>query len=284
MDIRFGVNTWLWTAPFDSRQLELFAKVRAMGFEVIEIPIENPSDFDVNGVRASLEAHGLEPVIVGVFSEDRDLSSEHTAVKDNGFSYVNSCLEIGHGLGAKIFTGPAYSAVGKARSLPDDQRKAEWDRAVGNIRELSILAADQGMVIALEPLNRFESDMVNNSYDVLRFINEVDHSSVGVAFDGFHMHIEETSIEAAIRRVSDRLVYVQVSESHRGVPGTGQFDWAGLKRGLEAINYQGTVAIESFSPGCSSLAEAVCIWKPLAVNQDAFAMDGIAFLRKWAGN
>src|SRR5690606_34260032 len=126
---------------------------------------------------------------------------------------------------------------------------------VGNVRRAGAMAGDHGMVLALEPLNRFESDMVNNTDDALRFIREVDHPSVGVALDGFHMHIEEVNIDNAIRKVADHLVHVQVSESHRGIPGTGQFDWAGLRQGLEAIGYRGSVSIESFSPGCGSLAE-----------------------------
>ncbi len=282
MDIHFGVNTWLWTSPFDLGAVTLFPQIKAMGFDVVEIPIEDPLAFCAGQVRAALDEHGLEPVIIGAFGKDRDLSSDNSAVRRNGLDYVQSCLTIGQALGARIFAGPAYSAVGKARNLPADARTAEWDRAVGSVRSAGAMAGDSGMILALEPLNRFESDMVNNTFDALRFIGQVAHPAVGIALDNFHMHIEEANVEAAIRAAGDYLVHVQVSESHRGIPGTGQFDWDGLRRGLEAIGYSGAVSIESFSPGCSTLAEAVCIWKPLAASQDLFAQQGFRFLERWA--
>ncbi len=282
--MRFGVNTWLWTSPFDSGALGLFGKIRDMGFHVVEIPVEEPGFIKPAEVRTALEVYGLEPVIIGAFGRDRDLSSDDAAVRRNGMDYIRSCLAIGEALGARVFAGPAYSAVGKARSLPDAARKAEWDRAVAGVREAGAMAADYGLMLALEPLNRFESDMVNNTEDVVRFIGEVDHPAVGIALDGFHMHIEEANIEAAIRRAGKHLMHVQVSESHRGIPGTGQFDWAGLRRGLEAVRYRGAVSIESFSPGCGTLAEAVCIWKPLAESQDKFAEQGLRFLERWASD
>ena len=77
---------------------------------------------------------------------------------------------------------------------------------------------------------------------------------------------------------------MQVSENYRGTPGTGQTNWGAWKRGLEAINYGGTISIESFTPQVKELAGAVCIWKPLVPSQDGFAKEGLEFLRKWAAS
>ena len=79
--------------------------------------------------------------------------------------------------------------------------------------------------------------------------------------------------------VGDKLMHVQVSENHRGIPGTGLTPWADLKQGLEAIHYQGVLSIESFTPEIKELAGAVCIWKNQAGSQDEFAMEGLKFLR-----
>ena len=86
----------------------------------------------------------------------------------------------------------------------------------------------------------------------------------------------------AIITAGDKLIHVQVSENYRGTPGTGETNWNAYKKGLEAINYKGTVTIESFTPDNKELAGAVCFWHPMAENQDDFAIDGLRFLKKWA--
>ena len=75
---------------------------------------------------------------------------------------------------------------------------------------------------------------------------------------------------------------MQVSENYRGTPGTGQTRWDAYKRGLTAINYQGAISIESFTPAIKELAGAVCIWRPLVPSQDGFAREGLQFLKRWA--
>jgi D-psicose/D-tagatose/L-ribulose 3-epimerase len=191
-------------------------------------------------------------------------------------------LEIASELGAGFVAGPMYSAVGKARLVSPEQRKVEWDRAVSNLRKVCRRAGEFGLDLAIETLNRFETDLINTSEDLMRLIVDINEPQAKAVLDGFHLNIEEPDLESAIRRVGDKLIHVQVSENYRGTPGTGQTNWAAWKRGLEAINYRGTISIESFTPQVKELAGAVCIWKPLVPSQDGFAKDGLEFLKKWA--
>ncbi len=124
------------------------------------------------------------------------------------------------------------------------------------------------------------TDLVNTVDDVMRLIEEIDHPAAKVMLDSFHRTIEERDLEQAIRAVGPRLLHVQVSENYRGTPGTGQTRWESFKRGLDAIGYAGGVSIESFTPKIKELAGAVCFWRPMAASQDAFASDGLAFLRR----
>jgi D-psicose/D-tagatose/L-ribulose 3-epimerase len=100
--------------------------------------------------------------------------------------------------------------------------------------------------------------------------------------DSFHMSIEERDVERAIISAGDKLIHLQVSENYRGAPGSGQTPWQAYKKGLEAINYKGIVTIESFTTDNVELAGAVCFWTPKAESQDAFAIDGLRFLKNWA--
>jgi D-psicose/D-tagatose/L-ribulose 3-epimerase len=195
---------------------------------------------------------------------------------------LDACLEIASELGAGFVAGPMYSAVGKARLVSPEQRQVEWERAVTNLRKVCRRAGEFGLDLAIETLNRFETDLINTSEDLMRLIGDINEPQAKAVLDGFHLNIEEPDLESAIRRVGDKLIHVQVSENYRGTPGTGQTNWAAWKRGLEAINYRGTISIESFTPQVKELAGAVCIWKPLVPSQDGFASEGLKFLKKWA--
>ena len=282
LQVKFGVSTWLWTSPFSTETVSLFPKIKEMGYDMVEIPVEDPSLLDTKVVKAALIENGLKPIICGAFGTSRDLTHDDPSYHKNSFDYIQACFEICEQLNAGFLAGPMYSAVGKARLVSPEQKKIEWERAVKNLQRVCTMAQEKGLKIALEPLNRFETDLINTAEDVMQLIRDIDHPAANVILDGFHMNIEEPDIERAIRLAGDKLIHVQVSENYRGTPGTGQTRWDAYKRGLEAINYTGAVSIESFTPAIKELAGAVCIWRPLVPSQDGFATEGLQFLKKWA--
>ncbi|MBA4302123.1 MAG: sugar phosphate isomerase [Cyclobacterium sp.] len=282
LNVTFAVSTWLWTSPFNKETVKLFPKIKSYGYDAVEIPVEDPALIDIDWVKKALADNGLSPVICGAFGTSRDLTNEDPAFHKTCFDYLDSCFEIASELGAGFVAGPMYSAVGKARLVSAEQKKIEWNRAVTNLRKVCHRAGEFGLEIAIETLNRFETDLINTSEELMQLITDINEPQAKAILDGFHMNIEEPSIEHAIKTVGDKLIHVQVSENYRGTPGTGQTNWAAWKRGLEAINYQGVISVESFTPDVKELAGAVCIWKPLVPSQDGFAKEGLEFLRKWA--
>lgn len=282
LNVEFGVSTWLWTSPFNKETVNLFPKIKSFGYDAVEIPVEDPELIDVELVKKALADNGLRPIICGAFGPTRDLTHEDPSFHKTCFDYLDACFEIASELEAGFVAGPMYSAVGKARLVSPEQKKVEWNRAVTNLRQVCSRAGEFGLEIALETLNRFETDLINTASELMQLIGDINEPQAKAILDGFHMNIEEPCIETAIKQVGDKLIHVQVSENYRGTPGTGQTNWAAWKRGLEAINYQGTISIESFTPEVKELAGAVCIWKPLVPSQDGFAKEGLEFLKKWA--
>lgn len=282
MKVKFAASTWLWTSPFGTESTLLFPKIKQMGFDAVEIAVEDPGLIDGKEVKKVLDDNGLAAIVCGAFGPNRDLTNEDPQVHENCFRYIDSCFELCNELGGEFLAGPMYSAVGKARLIPADQRRREWELAVKNLGKVCESAARHGLSIALEALNRFETDLVNTTGDLLKLVNDIGHPAARIMIDSFHMTIEEKSLSEAIQQVGDKLIHVQVSENHRGIPGTGQTRWDDLKAGLQAVGYSGFVSIESFTPDVKELAGAVCIWKPFAESQDQFAQQGLEFLKKWA--
>lgn len=282
LDVKFGVSTWLWTSPFSSETVRLLPKIKAFGYDVVEIPVEDTALINIKEVKQALSDNGLEAAICGAFGTSRDLTNEDPSFHKTTFDYLNQCFEIAAGLESKFVAGPMYSAVGKARLVTPEQKKIEWNRAVTNLRIVCENARKFGLDIAIETLNRFETDLINTCEELMKLIGDINEPEAKVILDGFHMNIEEQNPEAAIRLAGDKLIHFQVSENYRGTPGTGTAPWDAYRRGLEAINYKGIVSIESFTPEVKELAGAVCIWKPLVPSQDGFAKEGLEFLKSWA--
>jgi D-psicose/D-tagatose/L-ribulose 3-epimerase len=141
------------------------------------------------------------------------------------------------------------------------------------------MASDTGVRLAIEPLNRFETDLINTAERARELIDAVGSPAVGLHLDTFHMNIEESSPYEAILTAGDRLYHVHASESNRGTPGTAQANWDDLARGLRAVGYEGAVVIETFTPAVQAIARAAAIWRPLAPSQDSLASEGLKFLR-----
>jgi D-psicose/D-tagatose/L-ribulose 3-epimerase len=278
--IGVGVNAWVWTSPFTAESVELIARAEAMGFDALTIPVEEPAAIDGAAVRHALAGSALRVHVTGAFGPTRDLTHDEPRFRDESLRYIADTLALCELWGARLLVGPCYSAVGKRRHVPPEQRKLEWERAVTGLRRAGALAEQHGVVLAVEALNRFETDLVNTAEQLVRLLDEVAHPAVKAHLDTFHMHIEEKDVAAAVRRVGARLAYVDASESDRGTPGSGQVDWAGLARALREIGYAGDCVIESFTPECRTIAAAAAIWRPLAPSQDALARDGLAFLRR----
>jgi len=281
LSVKSGVSTWLWTSPLNTGNVdEIFQKISEFGFEAVEIAVEDPSILDKNVVKAALKKYNLIPVVCAAFGPSRDLTHEDPAVHKQCLKYIEECLQCAVAWGAGFVAGPMYSAVGKTRMLPPDKRSAEWNLAVTNLRTACEIAASYNCQLALEPLNRFESDLVNTAKDVARLIKDINHPAAKIMLDSFHMNIEESDPYEAIITAGADLIHMQISENHRGIPGSGITPWTRYRDALKAINYSEVVSIESFTPQIQELAGAVCIWHPFAESQDEFARQGLKFMEE----
>lgn len=278
--MQFGANTFIWTSPFATdKDLGLLPHVRALGFDLIEIAVEEPALVDAARLKAALAKTGLGAIVCGAFGPERNLASADPALRQNADRYVRALIELAADVGSPLVAGPMYSSVGKERLATAEERAGEWQRAVSGLRALAAVAGARGVRLAIEPLNRFETDMINVVEQGMALIADAGSPHLGLHLDTFHMHLEEKDSGAAIRRAGDRLFHLHACENDRGVPGSGQVRWQEIAEGLAAIGYDGAVVIESFTPAVQSIARAVCIWREIAPSQDAIAADGLAFLR-----
>jgi len=281
--MRLGVNTFIWRSPFRTdRDLDLVGHAADLGAEVFEIAVEDPELVAAAPLAQALRGRGLHAIVCGAYGPGRDVGDPDPAVRASTLAYVARLVRLAEALGADLVAGPAYGSVGLARPLPPEERAAERARVVASLREAAEDAATHGIRLALEPLNRFETDRINTVEQGLRLCEDVGHDAIGLHLDTFHLHLEERDSAAAVRAAAEagRLFHVHACENDRGVPGRGQVAWDGIARALRESAFAGDVVIESFTPAVTSIAGAVRLWRPVAPDQDTIAREGLAFLRR----
>lgn len=280
MTIKFGASTWIWTSPLSTAELERLAPHAAgMGFDLLELPIEGLHDFDYSQAARLLDSHGLDRTICAAMGPDRDLIHPDAAIRENGLAYIRHCIDAAATVGAQNVVGPIYSAVGRAWQSTAQERARDTELLVRQLSSLADYAQTKGVVLCVEPLNRFETSFLNTVEQAIPVIDRVGSPACGLLLDTFHMNIEERSLGAAIRAAGDRVRHFHASENDRGTPGAGHVPWQEAADALAAIGYRGPVVIETFTDKVTTIAKAAAIWRPLAESQDGLASDGLAFLR-----
>ena len=278
--IQFGVSTFVWVSPFNTQSFDLLYKIAEMGYDIVEVAVEDKNIIDWNKLKKTAEKLGLKITISGAFGPNRDISSVNPSVRREGFDYIVDCIQIAADMGSPIFTGPVYSAVGKTRMVSSEQKNQERAWCVENLQKVGEIAKKNGVIIGVEPLNRFETDMINTADQALSLVNEVSSPTIKISLDTFHNNIEEKNIAASIIKIGkDLLCHIQGNESDRGTPGTGNVDWIGIKNALETIGYEGAIVLETFGAPSEELAKAASIWRPLANSPDELASEGLAFYK-----
>jgi D-psicose/D-tagatose/L-ribulose 3-epimerase len=279
--MQIGVNTWVWTSPMTTDELEKLApQVKEMGFDWVEVPLEGLGDMDHKRGAEIIKEYDLGVSACAAMGPDRDLLHPDKAIRDSGMAYLKGAIQATHDLGGNNLVGPLYSAVGRTWQSTADERERDTDLLVENLSELAEFAADYDVILCVEPLNRFETSFINLAEQAIPIVDRINHTNCQMMLDTFHMNIEEKSLGDTIRAVGPRLRHVHACENDRGAPGTGNIPWDEVAKALNDIHYDGPVVIESFTAKVKSIARAAAIWRALAPSQDLLAEDGLKFLRQ----
>lgn len=275
--LQYAVHAYAWTTSWSNDTLDLIDHARRLGFDLIEIPLMEIEKVDPGAIRQRLEAVGLGVCTSTACSDAHDLTSDDAEVRARGVEYLKACVRATADMGASTLSGVIYSAIGrKIDGMPGPEY---WQRSADGLREVARYAQDFGVTIGIEPINRYETFLVNTCDQALDLADRVGEPNVAIHLDAYHMNIEETNFYDPTRRAVDRLCHYHLSESHRGTPGTGTVNWEQIYRALADGGYSGVVGLESFSQVSDAMRAATCIWRPLAPSSDHLLSHGLAYLR-----
>ena len=276
---RFGVASLIWTEDFTVKDLLLIQKAKALGFEVLDINVAHPESFPTEAVREKVREVGIEAVTTIGLPMNSNLIDPNPETRRNGIEMLKKLVDINVEIGSSILGGLNYAAWGYLTGRPRTEQ--EWGWSVESMREVALYAQNQSaMIIAVEPVNRFETHFLNVAKDAVKYCKDVGTGNLRVHLDSFHMIREELSFTEAVETCGKQyLGYVHACENNRGIPGTGLVPWGELFGALRKISYDGPLVIESFDPGFQELNRLCAIWRKFAETGEELAVQGLRNLK-----
>ena len=276
--MKYGLNLLLWTDHMHDGMLPIVEKIKALGYHGIEMPIFVPDEALHRQWGKRLDDLGLERTAVTIRDADGNPISPSASVRAAAVDAMKKTLDCCHAAGVKILCGPTHSAIGQFSGNGPTEDEFKW--GVDTMRQVAAHAAQAGVTIATEYLNRFENYFLTSVEQTVRFVQAVDHPHVRMMYDTFHANIEEKNLTAAIHAAAPWTVLVHISENDRSIPGTGHVHWDESFDALKAAGYDGWMVVEAFGLALPGIVAATKIWRKMFPSEDQLATDSLAFMKK----
>ncbi len=277
---KLGLHALVWVGgwgPDEARKA--IESTQEAGYDLIEIPVLDPSTVDVADTARVLESVGIEATCSLGLSFDADISSDDPEVVARGAELLDDALSVARDLGSPYLVGVIAAALGKYDRPPT---ALGWENCRTSLRNLAERAAASDMTLGIEVVNRYDSNLINTAAQALQMIDEIGAPNVVVHLDSYQMNIEEEDYRKPVLAAGDKLGYVHISESHRGYLGTGTVDFDTFFATLREIGYAGPIVFESFSSRVVSpaLSNTLGIWREHWQDGMDLAKAAHAFMRE----
>ncbi len=274
---KIGFNVLVWSAVISDNLKPIVDKLKTIGYDGVEFLVGSPDE----GAYKSLGNHardiGLEVTTVFVVGKDENPASDSAAIRAKALDRIKWAIDRTHDLNAAIMSGPFHSAHAIfAKRAPED-REYQWSGEI--LHYAGEYAAQAGVILGLEALNRFECYLCNTMDQLTLLVKTADHPHVKAMFDTHHAHIEEKNVSDAIFTIAPLLAHVHISENDRGTPGDGQVHFDEAFSSLAKINYEGWLTIEAFSRNDPDFANSIGVWREYSRPWD-IAEKGFQFIKQ----
>ncbi|OGN92194.1 MAG: hypothetical protein A2Y88_05675 [Chloroflexi bacterium RBG_13_48_10] len=219
------------------------SKIAKWGYSGVELAIRDPRLVDVELLGKSLEAHGLKVPAIGTGQawgeEHLSFTDPDVQVRNAAISRIKDHIQLARRLNAMVIIG-----LIRGITPPGQSKQQSMQYLRDSLMECTEAAAAHGVRLAMEPLNRYETDLIHTIREGLEFIGQMGSPNLGLLLDTFHMNIEEAIIEESIRMCGMHIFHFHVADSNRWHPGGGHLDFAAILEALQSTGYQGWISGE----------------------------------------
>lgn len=277
--LAWGGHALVWSGDWtEAGARKSISGAKRSGYDYIEVALLDPWRVDAKMTKDLLDEYGIHATASLGLSPKTDVTSTDPKIVAAGDELLRKATDVLHAIGGTELCGVLYCNLGK---YPGPASKENYENSVKAMQRLCDYAADKGINVNLEVVNRYETNIMNTGIEGLKFLDQVNRSNAYVHLDTYHMNIEEDGMEKSVLACGDRLGYVHIGESHRGYLGTGNVDFDTFFAALKKINYAGPIAFESFSSAVvdPALSNTLCVWRNLWSDSDDLASSALEYMK-----
>jgi len=277
--LSFGGHALVWAGDWtEASARKAAASARRAGYDYIEMLMIEPDKIDVAMTKEVLAEYGLFATASLGLSPETDVTSTNPSIVKKGDELLRKVVDKLHAIGSTELCGVIYCSLGKYPGPASPENRAN---SISAVTRLADYAADKGINVNLEVVNRYETNIMNTGKEGLKFLESVNRSNTYLHLDTYHMNIEEDGMSEAVLEAGDALGYVHIGESHRGYLGSGNVDFDTFFKALKKIDYSGPITFESFSSVVvdPALSNALCIWRNLWQDSDDLAAHALKYIK-----
>lgn len=280
--MQVGINLLCLSGFIEAEHLDHLRRLKDLGYDGVEVPVLRGAPAHYAWLGRELDRIGLRRTSTSVIpSALANPVSSDPDERQAGRQHLDWAMDCAIALGSESLGGPVHAPIGHFTG--SGATEEELNHGAEAHRALAERAARNGMIVSLEPLNRFETYFLNTTEQAVAYAERVDHPAFRIMYDTFHAHIEEQSQPRAIAQLGRHLGVLHISENDRGIPGRGQIDFAAVFAAIRASGHDGWVTLEAFGAGLPELAAATRVWRPLFPDFETLFAESIGFLRQqWA--
>ena len=249
-------------------------KTAEYGFDMLEVCLPASLDFDAISVKKQLDKHG----IAGRLTLNLPAECHLPVYPEKATAIIKAALDKVADMQGDFLGGVLHSAIAQFSGQPCTAEERLIVQQV--FTEVAAYARERSIIIAPEPINRYESYVFTAAEEVLNLIDTVGADNIGLHLDTFHMNIEERNFYEPVVQAGNRLKHLHITESDRGMLGEGNVHWDDLFRALAEINYQGPLVLENFSSSIKELVGPTSLWRPSRYNSEDLAKGSLAYMRE----
>ena len=278
--MKIGFNLLLWSTHFVESEFPILEKLKAVGYDGVEVPIFDTSDVShFEKIGQALKDLGLKSTAVTVIPDEahNPLSAE-AGHRAGAVTHLKQVLDCAQACGAETLCGPYYQPLGEFTG--DGATEEELARGAEVHREVAGYAENAGVVLAIESLNRFEAYFLNTIEQAAAYVKRVDHPNFGTMFDTFHANIEEKDPIGTLEAHFGVIRHIHISENDRGTPGKGHAKIVETIRTAKSRGYENWLTIEAFGRALPDLAAATRVWRDFFPSQEEVYTEGYRLIRE----
>ncbi|MWD25897.1 TIM barrel protein [Aquicoccus sp. SCR17] len=277
---RTAIHAGVWSAdpaPDNVRRvLELAAEC---GFDHLALPLRDPAAMDPGALARAADGSGAGLIGTAGMPPGGDIGSDDPERRERGRQHLERVIATARDIGMTQINGALYGPLGHA---PRPATRDDMARSAETLGEIADLAAEAGILLCAEAVNRYETSMINTVAQGLAYLELADRPNLRLHVDTYHMAIEERDAPAAARAALPRLGYFELDQSHRGRLDEGSLDLARIAAPVRDGGYDGLIGVEAFARSrlAPGHADALAVWRDHFDDGTALARQARALIRE----